>query len=174
MLEIACGTGYWTEVIGGVAASVLATDINASMLELARKRCSHLPGVRFQQADAYSLEGVSGDFDAAFANCWWSHIPTLMITKFLAALPSKLESGSIVLFVDQLPTDSGLSAKNAKGHKVADGNRLELRLAPDGKTYEVIKNYPTARELQQLLAGVARDVFYQEQRGVWSITYKLI
>jgi ubiquinone/menaquinone biosynthesis C-methylase UbiE len=174
VLEIACGTGYWTEVLGEVAASVLATDINKSVLELARERCRHLPNVTFRAADAYSLDGVSGEFDAAFANCWWSHMPRSRIGQFLCALHSKLKSGSVVLFVDLLPTRSGLSAKNTKGLKFADGNRLELRLAPDGKAYEIIKNYPTKHEIGELLADRATELVYREELGVWSVIYKVI
>ncbi len=172
VLEIACGSGYWTEVIGQVAASVLATDINLSMLVLAKERCSYLPNVMFFHADAYSLDGVTSDFDAAFANFWWSHMPKSLIPVFLATLHSKLKPGSIVLFVDQLLVDVGFCAKNTKALKFVDGNRLELRFTPGGKTYDVVKNFPTKQELQGYLSGVAQNVSYQEDTGIWSLIYQ--
>ena len=65
VLEIACGSGYWTAVLGEAAESVLAIDINRSLLEQAQKRCSTQPNIRFQIADAFTLEGVAGGFNAA-------------------------------------------------------------------------------------------------------------
>lgn len=62
ILEIACGTGYWTEVVGEVANSVLAVDVNPSVVSIAQERCKHLSHVSFQVADAYSLKGVPTGF----------------------------------------------------------------------------------------------------------------
>jgi len=65
VLEVACGTGYWTQVIGEVAESVLAIDINPSLVSGGEDRCKHLPNVKFQIADAYSMQGVPTGFTAA-------------------------------------------------------------------------------------------------------------
>src|SRR5882672_3878728 len=38
VLEVACGTGYWTQFIARTAARVHACDINESVLEVAREK----------------------------------------------------------------------------------------------------------------------------------------
>jgi ubiquinone/menaquinone biosynthesis C-methylase UbiE len=75
VLEIACGSGYWTAVIGETAESVLAIDNSRSLLVQAQKRCRHQSNVRFQIADAYTLEGVPEGFNAAFGYGWCPHLP---------------------------------------------------------------------------------------------------
>ena len=82
VLEIACGTGYWTEVVAQSAGSVLATDINPSVISRATDRCGHRRNVRFQTADAFTLDGVAAGFTAAFAFYWWSHVPRERIAAF--------------------------------------------------------------------------------------------
>jgi ubiquinone/menaquinone biosynthesis C-methylase UbiE len=171
VLEIACGSGYWTEVIGQTATSVLATDINASILNYAKRKCSYLSNVEFQIADAYSLEGVRGGFDAAFAHWWWSHIPKSYIAVFLTALHRKLEAGAIVLFVDHLPYDAGFT-------KIldAEGNTLEQRALPDKTKISIVKNFPTRQEVMDSLAGIAYDIRYTEYPNElsWDIFYRRI
>jgi protein-L-isoaspartate O-methyltransferase len=38
VFEIACGTGYWTQVIAQTAKTVFASDANAAVLEIARAK----------------------------------------------------------------------------------------------------------------------------------------
>src|SRR5207247_4945398 len=83
VLEIACGTGYWTPLISESARSILATDINEEVLEIARHKAYPKHNVEFKIADAYTLANVTGRFAAGFAGFWWSHIPKQRLSHFL-------------------------------------------------------------------------------------------
>jgi protein-L-isoaspartate O-methyltransferase len=168
VLEIACGTGYWTAVIGEAAESVLAIDINRSLLEQAQKRCCHQENVRFQMADAYTLEGVPDGFDAAFGYGWWSHMPKKNIKTFLMALQSKLVPGALVLFNDQLPYD-GFYRRQDK-----DGNILEQRILPNTRSFMIVKNFPDEQEIKDALSGLAEDIQYtrRQEEEHWEVVYK--
>ena len=168
VLEIACGSGYWTMVVGEVAKSVLAIDINPSLISIAEDRCKHLPNVRFQIDDAYTLHGVTAGFDAALGIWWWSHIPKGRLQTFLATLHSKLTPEALVLFVDQLPYDGYIRKRDA------EGNTLEQRVLPDERSFMIVKNFPTEREVVDALVGIADDIQYIERpdEKSWSVTYK--
>jgi ubiquinone/menaquinone biosynthesis C-methylase UbiE len=170
VLEIACGTGYWTEVIGQAAESVLATDINQAMLSQAVSRCWHLANVKFQIADAFALDGIHGGFNAAFAHWWWSHIPKNRIPEFLQALHRKLENDAVVLIVDHLSNYS-----SSPRIQDSEGNAIERRTAPDGNKYDVLKNFPSKIEIQKVLAGLAHDIQYIEypEETQWNLIYRV-
>lgn len=72
VLEVACGTGYWTERFATSAQSVLATDINQIMLDIAQTKNLPEGKVKFAIADAFDLP--QGDYSACFAGFWWSHV----------------------------------------------------------------------------------------------------
>jgi len=139
VLEIACGTGYWTSVIAEVASSVSAVDINPTLISQAQERCRHLNNVKFQIADAYTLQGVSSGFSAAFGIWWLSHVPKELITTFIDTLHRKLLPGAFVLFVDQLM----YGGYNRRQDSME--NTLELRHLPDGRSFEIIKNFPSGK-----------------------------
>jgi SAM-dependent methyltransferase len=170
VLEIACGTGYWTEVIAETADSVLATDIDPRMISIAEARLSSRSNVQCRIADAYTLDGIEGPFTAAFSHWWWSHIPKSRLSEFLAVLHNKLTPGALVLFSDSLPFGSN------KTRNDNDGNRLEERILQDGRRFEVVKNFPTERELKNLLDGLAEDIVYREypEQCNWELTYRIL
>jgi len=64
ILDVACGTGYWTEVIARSAASVPATDLADEPMQIARSKVYERSNVAFHAADAYALPDALGRFDA--------------------------------------------------------------------------------------------------------------
>lgn len=166
-LEVACGTGYWTPAVADTAERVLATDINPSLLSQARERCRHLSNVTFQIADAYSLDGVPTGFSAAFGVWWWSHVPLERLSGFLDVLHGKLRPGALVLFVDQLPYTWEARWRDSQG------NMIEQRVLPDGRSFEVVKNFPTEVEVRNALRGIADNIEYvaRPDEKSWSVNY---
>jgi demethylmenaquinone methyltransferase/2-methoxy-6-polyprenyl-1,4-benzoquinol methylase len=65
VLEVACGTGYWTQFIAPVAHRVYAGDINEAVLEIAREKPIAPGKVTFMKADAVTLEGAPAGCNAA-------------------------------------------------------------------------------------------------------------
>ena len=95
VLEVACGTGYWTPLISGSARPILATEINGEVLDIARHKTYPNHNVEFKMADAYTPANVTGRFSAGFAGFWWSHIPKQRLSHFLDCFHSKLCPGAL-------------------------------------------------------------------------------
>ena len=104
VLEVACGTGYWTQAVASVAAVVVALDAAPETLALARSRPANA-AVRFLVADAYRLPQGLGEFNAALAAFWFSHVPLARRHEFLAGLASVLTPGARVVLVDNRYVD---------------------------------------------------------------------
>jgi len=102
VFEVACGTGYWTEIVARSAASVVATDINEEVLRIARSKLSDTPKVVFSKEDAYALPILPQQFTAGFSGFWWSHLPKSKIQDFLRGLHRVLSTGARVVFIEML------------------------------------------------------------------------
>ncbi len=165
VLEVACGTAYWTAHCAKHASSVLATDSNPDMLALARKKLSGQPQVQFQQADAFALP--EGDYNACVAGFWWSHVKRSEQTDFLEQLQRVVGSGSTLVMFDNCYVD-GDSTPIARTD--AEGNTYQIRRLPDGSRHEVIKNFYTDSTLRKKLAQHARDIRVVRGHYFWMLT----
>ena len=167
VLEVACGTGYWTRVISGAAEAVTATDVAEEPMRIAQSKEYPKGNVRFFAADAYCLEENLGSFDAAFAGFWWSHVPRQRIAEFLASLHARLEPGARVVIFDNLYVE-GNSSSISEVDEV--GNTYQLRTLADGASFRVMKNFPTKDELKQLLSA---PVHYRALHYYWLAQYRV-
>jgi len=148
VLEVACGTGYWTKVISGAAEAVAATDVAEEPMRIAQSKEYARSNVRFSVSDAYKLDENLGSFNAAFAGFWWSHVPRQRAAEFLRSLHARLEPGARVLLLDNLYVE-GNSTPVVETD--ADGNTYQLRDLANGSRFRVMKNFPSKEELRALL-----------------------
>jgi ubiquinone/menaquinone biosynthesis C-methylase UbiE len=174
ILEIACGPGFWTQIIASAARSVVAVDLNIETLAEARKKEFSKNNVKFLTANAYDLSKVPGRFTAGFHNDWFSHVPHSKVSEFLSSFHSRLGSGARVLMIDSTKNEYS----NANFNRVdEDGNIIQRRPLMDPRTKvlhghrDIIKNFPKESELRTLLADSADNVNYCEVLNRWMLTY---
>ena len=170
VLEVACGTGWWTPHGARDAASWLATDLNSETLAVAQAR--PMPAsVSFATVDAYTLAGLDRQrFDAAFAGCWWSHVPLQTLAGWLQTLHELLEPGARVAFLDNsfVQTSSTPISRRDKA-----GNTNQNRTLDDGSVHEVLKNFPSAASATAMLGPRARQVQWLDHVHYWVLSYEL-
>lgn len=171
VLEIACGTGYWTPLIAEQAESVLATDFNEEPLAIARSKTYRKANVRFERADAYALPAWPEKFSACYAGFWWSHIPLGRIDGFLQNLGKTLRNGARVAFMDNRYVEGSSTPLSRKD---AEGNTYQQRRLADATSHELLKNFPAPRELRARLARLGTGVELTEYEYYWVATYRIM
>ena len=170
VLEIACGTGYWTQVVSQTAKSITATDLSEEVLQIARaKKCGC--EVRFQKADAFDLNPApQSNFTAGLAAAWWSHLRKSKIKSFLIHFHRLFPSGSLMVFMD----NRFVPGSNTPISRTDDeGNTYQLRKLENGAEYEVLKNFPDETEARTMIGNSAGEIWWRELQYYWLLTYKL-
>lgn len=168
VLEIACGTGNWTEVLAQRAASVTAIDSSPASLALARSKLAHHQNVTLMESDAYCLKDITDSYQLLFSADWWSHVPKSSLAAFLDSALSRILPGSKAIFTDMTLIDY---FRQEACHYDDDNNRISVRRLPDGSEFNVIKNFPSESELKNTLAHYGQVVAYHEssQLGRWLV-----
>jgi SAM-dependent methyltransferase len=168
VLEVACGTGFWTEVAAKTATRIVAVDASERMLELARKRKKRNANVEYVHGDAYSLKEVTGKFDAGLANFWFSHVPKSRIEEFLSGFHSRLERSATVFMADNRYV---LGIGGQLITKLGIEDTFKLREGADGSKHEVLKNYYDRETLERLFSSQGSDLKIHEMQYFWSVQY---
>ena len=169
VLEIACGTGWWTPHGAAGAAHWRATDLNTETMAVAQAKPAMPGAVRFQQVDAYTLAELGDEtFDAALAGCWWSHVPLDRLQPWLDTLHARLAPGAVVVMLDNrlVPGSSTPISRTD-----VQGNTYQQRTLDDGSRHEVLKNFPTADQAIAVLGPRARDPQWTVWTHYWALAW---
>jgi len=164
-LEIACGSGWATRLVAEVAASVVATDLSPVRLRLARRRLPVGLPVRFARADAYALEKVTGDFDAAYALAWFAHVPRERHAAFIGGLHRRVGKGGRIFLADECFN------KGEDLPSPGEPDSYELRHLNGGQSYSIIDNKFDEGELRRIFSPGASNLRIRVGREYWWLDY---
>jgi ubiquinone/menaquinone biosynthesis C-methylase UbiE len=172
VLDIGCGTGYWTQKISMTADRIMGIDINEAVLEIARSKTYGCP-TEFKAMDAYDMKFQPNTFTAALATFWLSHVRREDMDDWIEHMHGVLAPGSRVFIADNTYIE-GVGGRLVT--KEGDPNTYKLRTLNDGSQHLIVKNYFTAEELLKLFSrhteGVTSDDVFHG-RCFWWISYTL-
>jgi SAM-dependent methyltransferase len=169
ILEVACGTGYWTQHLASVASRMIALDLTPEPLALAKSRAG-VERVDFHQMDAYSLPAKFSGFDGAFAGLWFSHVPIGRRCEFLRGLHACLSADARIVLIDNSLVQT---IEHPLVETDAEGNTYQQRPLRDGSTHRVLKNFPPEAELRASIGPLANHVVFTELENFWVLEYEL-
>ena len=170
IIEICCGTGYWTEKIATTAASIFATDINDTVVEIAKHKNYLNNNVTFGIADFYSYEPVK-QYESLFGGFIWSHIPLQDLDNFIVRVNHCVLSGGAIVFMDnKFVAGSNLPVTETD----EQGNTFQTRLLQDGSTHLVRKNFPSKEIVLEKLQHVAETIEFIELEYYWLVICKTL
>ena len=157
VLELACGTGLWTQQLLAYARQVTALDAVPEVLELNRQR-GQSAKVTYIQADIFSWQPEER-YDVIFFSFWLSHVPPEYFEPFWQLLERCLVPGGRVFFVDSRYE----STSTAHDHILGDAQSQTMcRRLNDGSEYEIVKIYYNGRQLEERLSGLGWKIEVSE------------
>lgn len=168
VLEIACGTGYWTQIAAETATQLVGIDIRPEVLQIAQSKTWPKGNAAFREGDAYELSEIKGDFDYGLANFWFSHIPRNRIENFLQGFHERLGSGAHVFIADNMYVAGRGGELITREDSEDTYKRRELA---DGSQHEILKNYFTYEELNDIFRPISQHLRIFVGGSFWYVSY---
>ena len=144
VLELACGTGWWTERLAPHASAWVATDADEGALEVVRHK--NIRGLSATQTlNAYAPQ-ITAPVDCVFAAHWYSHLLHNELDTFFDSVRTCLKPGGRLIMLDNKYV---MGSSTPISRTDAHGNTYQNRPLKDGSTHEVLKNFPSPAQLKQ-------------------------
>jgi demethylmenaquinone methyltransferase/2-methoxy-6-polyprenyl-1,4-benzoquinol methylase len=151
VLELAGGTGWWTERLARSADHLTVIDSSPEALELNRARVGD-PQVEYQVADVFEWSPEMR-YDVVFFSFWLSHVPRRRFAEFWSTVRSCLRPAGRVFLVDN--HDDPEPHQNVRDPYVRRYQTdRHVRRLEDGREYHVVKVMYEPDELAGALADL--------------------
>ncbi|MBD2534564.1 class I SAM-dependent methyltransferase [Nostoc flagelliforme FACHB-838] len=146
ILELACGTGIWTQELLQKGQKITAIDAVSEVIEINQRKLQS-PKVNYQQWDLFTWEPHQ-QYDLVFFSFWLSHVPPIELNSFFQKVSRSVRPGGQIFMIDSRfePTST------AKDHILKnDENLYKMRKLNDGQEFKIVKIFYRTDELNNEL-----------------------
>lgn len=155
VLELAPGTGIWTERLtqNSKVTSITAVDASPEMVAINRAKLGNNERVSYLLADLFNWQPPR-QYDAVCFGFWLSHVPTERLEGFLRLVCQALRPAGKLFFIDSSREPSSTAADHILPE---EGSQVMLRRLNDGREFQIVKNFyePVTLTAQFAEAGLA-------------------
>jgi demethylmenaquinone methyltransferase/2-methoxy-6-polyprenyl-1,4-benzoquinol methylase len=150
VLELAGGTGWWTERLACTAGRLTVVDASPETLTHNRARVGRSE-VEYVVADLFEWQ-PDRRYDVVFFSFWLSHVPRPRFAEFWALVRRALAPGGRAFLIDNRHDPSRTEGDPYVAEYSPD---LHLRRLGDGSEYRVVKVMYEPAELQAAIEAEA-------------------
>lgn len=148
--------------------SILALDINDSVLEIAKNKSYPNNNVRFQKENLFSYKSKR-KFEGLFGGFIWSHIKLQELDDFIETANNFVISEGIIVFIDNYYIEGS-------SHPITNndefGNTYQTRKLKDDSSHLVLKNFPSNEFILDTLKDKAKEISFVNLKYYWIVNYK--
>lgn len=149
VLELAGGTGLWTQHLVMRANRVTVVEVSPASIAASRARLGAFTNrVRYVEGDIFRFVPRE-KFDVVFFAFWISHVPADRFAAFWEMIRSCLAPGGRAFLLESLPSKHALRP----GFRLPSKDETFTTRTLEGQPYRIFKTYYTPQSLRDTLAG---------------------
>lgn len=162
VVELACGTGIWTQILLQMSCHITAIDAAPEMLAIAQQKTGEAR-VSYQQTDIFHWE-PDQSYDLVFFANWLSHVPPAELAAFLSSVSRAVRQGGYLIIIDQdvpTPEDRQIMRNGKEGTMYAE------RPLSNGEIFTIIKTFYDLVTLRETLNALYFEVTFSRLSDVF-------
>ena len=165
VLELAAGTGIWTERLVKLAHHMTVVDTSPEMIAINRAKLPDA-NISYVQQDIFAWE-PDRKYDLVFFSFWLSHVPPERLDEFLSKVRRATRAGGRLFLIDSRFEQTGAAKNNPL---FEDEETYRTRILNDGSEYTIVKIYYEPESLTRSLAkaGFDADARYTDRFFIYA------
>ncbi len=148
VLELACGTGWWTQQLAQYANHITAVDVVPEVIAINKSKVG-ANNVTFIQADIFNWQ-PDAHYDVVFFSFWLFHVPSSQFEHFWQRVDQSLKPHGRVFFIDSLKSEQQHKTFTVNNRK----HSTSIRKLNDGQTFNIVKVFYEPEELAKRLKSL--------------------